>query len=405
MNYEEAIKLTKKYGQEQLLDFYGELSEKEKESLLKQISKIDFEYMKSLYENKDNYEMLDKEIISMDAIDSKKINKEMYEKIGENSIKNGELAVCSMAGGQGTRLGFNGPKATYMLDIGKPTSIFEIMTKKLQDAQEKFGVLINWYIMTSEQNNDETIAFFEKNNYFGYDKDYIKFFKQGELPLLDENGKIILKEKNEIFMAPDGNGGIFRALGTSGILDDMKKNGVKYLAVGNVDNILIYMADPLAVGLMIEKNAKILSKSFMKPRWDGKWGVFCKMDGKLRVIEYIETPEELLRACNSDGELLYGDAHFGCNFFSIDLLEKIEDEKLPMHAALKKNVHMNSKGEHEEINSYKFEAFIFDVFSATDDVLILRVEKDKEFAPVKNKEGNESPETAVELYKKFYGIK
>lgn len=404
MNYEEAIKLTKKYGQEQLLDFYGELSEKEKESLLKQISKIDFEYMKSLYENKDNYEMLDKEITSMDAIDSKKINKEMYEKIGENSIKNGELAVCSMAGGQGTRLGFNGPKATYMLDIGKPTSIFEIMTKKLQDAKEKFGVLINWYIMTSEQNNDETIAFFEKNNYFGYDKNYIKFFKQGELPLLDENGKIILKEKNEIFMVPDGNGGIFRALGTSGILDDMKKNGVKYLAVGNVDNILIYMADPLAVGLMIEKNAKILSKSFMKPRWDGKWGVFCKMDGKLRVIEYIETPEELLRACNSDGELLYGDAHFGCNFFSIDLLEKIEDEKLPMHAALKKNVYMNSKGEHEEINSYKFEAFIFDVFSATDDVLILRVEKDKEFAPVKNKEGNESPETAVELYKKFYGI-
>lgn len=404
MNYEEAIKLTKKYGQEQLLDFYGELSEKEKESLLKQISKIDFEYMKSLYENKDNYEMLDKEITSMDAIDSKKINKEMYEKIGENSIKNGELAVCSMAGGQGTRLGFNGPKATYMLDIGKPTSIFEIMTKKLQDAKEKFGVLINWYIMTSEQNNDETIAYFEKNNYFGYDKNYIKFFKQGELPLLDENGKIILKEKNEIFMAPDGNGGIFRALGTSGILDDMKKNGVKYLAVGNVDNILIYMADPLAVGLMIEKNAKILSKSFMKPRWDGKWGVFCKMDGKLRVIEYIETPEELLRACNSDGELLYGDAHFGCNFFSIDLLEKIEDEKLPMHAALKKNVYMNSKGEHEEINSYKFEAFIFDVFSATDDVLILRIVKDDEFAPVKNKEGNESPETAVELYKKFYGI-
>ena len=405
MNYEEAIKLTKKYGQEQLLDFYNELSEDKKESLLNQISKIDFEYMKSLYENKDNYEMLNKDITSMDAIDSKKINKEMYEKIGENSIKNGELAVCSMAGGQGTRLGFNGPKATYMLDIGRQASIFEIMTQKLKEAKEKYGVYISWYIMTSEQNNDETVAFFEKNNYFGYDKNYIKFFKQGELPLLDENGKVILKEKDEIFMAPDGNGGIFRALGNSGILSEMRKNGVKYLAVGNVDNILIHMVDPLAIGLMIDKNAKILSKSFMKPGWDGKWGVFCKMDGKIRVIEYIETPEELLKACNIDGELLYGDAHFGCNFFSIDLLEKIEDEKLPMHAAFKKNTHVNAAGEHEEINAYKFEAFIFDVFSATDDVLILRVEKDKEFAPVKNKEGNESPETAVELYKKFYGIK
>ena len=206
-------------------------------------------------------------------------------------------------------------------------------------------------------------------------------------------------------MAPDGNGGIFNALGSNGVLTEMKKNGVKYLAVGNVDNILIHMVDPIAVGLLEDKKAKILSKSFMKSSWDGKWGVFCRMDGKPRVIEYIETPEELLKACNSDGELLYGDAHFGCNFFSIDLLEKIENEKLPMHAALKKNVRINASGEHEEINTYKFEAFIFDAFSTTNDVIIFRVEKDKEFAPVKNKEGSESPETAVKLYKKFYGIK
>ena len=130
-------------------------------------------------ENKDNYEMLNKDITNVDAIDSKKINKSMYEKLGENSIKNGQLAVCSMAGGQGTRLGFNGPKATYMLDIGRQASIFEIMTQKLKEAKEKYGVHIKWYIMTSEQNNDETVAFFEKNNYFGYDKNYIKFFKQG----------------------------------------------------------------------------------------------------------------------------------------------------------------------------------------------------------------------------------
>lgn len=404
MNYKEAAELTKKYNQEHLLKFYHELPEIAQSELLDQISKIDFEYLKNLYENKDKCEMLDKEITSMDAIDTQKIDRGMYEKIGEESIKSGELAVCSMAGGQGTRLGFNGPKATYMLDIGKPTSIFEIMTKKLIDAKEKFGVLINWYIMTSEQNNDETIDFFEKNDYFGYDKNYIKFFKQGELPLLDQNGKIVLKEKSEVFMAPDGNGGIFSALGVNGILEDMKRNGIKYLAVGNVDNILIYMADPIAVGLMKEKKAKILSKSFMKSSWDGKWGVFCRVDGKPRVIEYIETPEELLKARNDEGELLYGDAHFGCNFFSLDLLEKIEDEKLPMHAALKRNVHINEKGEHEEISTYKFEAFIFDVFAYTSDVIVFRTVRDNEFAPVKNKEGDESPETAVKLYKKFYKL-
>lgn len=402
--YEEVIEKLEKYNQEHLLEFYNELNENEKRDLLSQISKIDFEYIEGLYAARDKYEMMDKEISNVAATDKSKIDTEKYRIIGAELIKNGKLAVCSMAGGQGTRLGFEGPKGTYMLDLDKPTSIFETIVNKLKLAYKKYGVLTYWYIMTSKQNNDTIIKFFEDNNYFEYDKEHIIFFMQGELPLVDENGKVALKEKNKIFMAPDGNGGIFKALGTEKIVEHMQLNNIKYLAVGNVDNILIHMIDPIMIGLMSERNAELASKSFMKPSPEGKWGVFCKMDGKPRVIEYIETPRELLEARNEEGELLFGDAHFGCNFFDISLLEKIVSEKLPMHAALKKNMVLNTSGNYEETNTYKFEAFIFDAFGVAKDILIFRVNREEEFAPIKNKEGDESPRTAIELYKKFYSM-
>lgn len=402
--YDEILKDLEACNQKHLLDFYNELNEDEQKNLLSQISNIDFKYMRELYDARDKFEMMDKEITNIVATDKAKIDVEKYENIGTELIKEGKLAICSMAGGQGTRLGFNGPKGTFILDLDKPTSIFETIINKLKYAYDKYGVLIYWYIMTSNQNNNDTVKFFEDNNFFGYDKEHIIFFEQGELPLLDANGNVILKEKNQVFMAPDGNGGIFSALGNEGIIEHMKNHGIKYLSVGNVDNILIHMIDPIAIGLMTEKKVELVSKSFMKPSPEGKWGVFCRMDGKPRVIEYIETPKELLEARNEEGELLFGDAHFGCNFFDIDLLERIVSEKLQMHAAFKKNTILNEEGNYIETNTYKFEAFIFDAFGKANDILIFRVEKDEEFAPIKNKEGAESPETAIELYKKFYNM-
>lgn len=404
MEYEECKLKLEKYGQEHLLKFYDELEEFEKKNLLEQIEKIDFDYMNSLYANKDAFEIEDKEISNIEATDKERINKEKYNEIGSKLIEDGKLAVCSMAGGQGTRLGFDGPKGTYVLNLEKPTSIFEIEINKLKETNKKYKTTIYWYIMTSMQNHDQTVKFFEDNNYFDYDKNHIIFFNQGELPLLDTNGKVVLKDKSNIFMAPDGNGGIFKALGEEGILYHMKHNGIRYLAIGNVDNILIHMVDPILIGLMSEKNAKLASKSFMKPSPEGKWGVFCRMNGKPRVIEYIETPRELLEARNEQGELIFGDAHFGCNYFDVDFLESIVNEKLPMHAACKKNKIINGIEQIEEVDTYKFEAFIFDAFSRANDILIFRVKRDEEFAPIKNKEGDESPQTAVALYKKFYNL-
>lgn len=401
-NYDEMREYLKKYDAEYLLNFYDELSEDEKANLLNQIEQIDFDYMKELYNTKAVFNMQENKITSIPAVDKNKLSDDAFEKVGIEEIKAGKLAVCSMAGGQGTRLGFNGPKGTYMLELDKPTSIFETIVMKLKKAYEEYGVLTYWYVMTSEQNDAETQKFFEDNNYFDYDKEHIKFFKQGELPLLDTNGNVVLKDKANVFMAADGNGGIFRALGNKGIIAHMKEHGIKYLAIGNVDNILIHMVDPIAVGLMKENDIKLLSKSFIKPTPEGKWGVYCKVNGRPRVIEYIETPRELLEARNEEGELIYGDAHFGCNYFDVNLLEKIVTEKLPMHAALKKNKGLNLAGEIEETETYKFEAFIFDGFSMADDIIVFRVNRNDEFAPIKNKEGEETPESAIKLYKEFH---
>lgn len=402
-SFDDIKKYLKENNNEHLLKFYDELSDIEKENLINQIKLIDFKYMKTLFDNSSQkFNSDNKEITNMPVIDKNKIDTNKYKLIGEDLIKQGKVAVCSMAGGQGSRLGYNGPKGTYILDIDKPISIFETIIIKLKDAYKQYGVLIYCYIMTSELNNDETISFFEKNNYFDYDKEHIKFFKQAELPLLDKEGKVILKDKSNIFFAPDGNGGIFEALGKNEIIKHMKEHNINYLSIGNVDNILINMVDPIAIGLMSYNKADILSKSFIKPSPEGKWGVFCKINGKVSVIEYSDTPKELLSARDKNGELIFGDAHFGNNFFDVSFLEKVINEKLPMHTAIKKNTYINENCETITNDTYKFEAFIFDVFSASDNVLIYRVNKDDEFAPIKNKEGDESPETAVKLYKDFY---
>ena len=375
------------------------------------IEKIDFEYMKSLYESAKNgvtFDTTEKEITPITAYDKSKIdNSELtrLNEMGVELIKSGKLAICSMAGGQGTRLGFDGPKGTFMLNINdKSISIFETTVNKLKDAYSEYGVLVYWYIMTNRQNNDVTVKFFEDNNYFDYDRNHIIFFEQGELPLIDKNGNIVMKDMNTVFMAPDGNGGIFKALDDKKILHHMRENGIEYIAVGNVDNILINMIDPIAISVMKENDSEILSKVFLKESPEGKWGVFCKINGIPQVIEYSEISKEMLEAKNDAGELIYGDVHFGCNFFDISLLERIASEKLPMHAALKKNKFVDEFGNSKEEEVYKFEAFIFDAFTIAKNLIVFRVKKDDEFAPIKNKEGDESPETAVELYKRFYNL-
>ena len=258
--------------------------------------------------------------------------------------------------------------------------------------------------MTSKENNKDTINFFENNAYFGYPKEKIKFFIQGELPMMGTDGKILLNEQGLVKEAADGHGGIFEAMVKSNIIQDMKDNKIEWIFIGGVDNVLVKMVDPVLIGLAKEKHVLAAGKSLVKAGPKEKVGVFCKKNGKPSVVEYTEITDEMAERQDENGELVYGESHILCNLFNIDCLEEIGKNKLPYHSAFKKATYRKENGEivvPTEPNAYKFEAFIFDAFEKLDDMVILRVKREEEFAPVKNASGVDSPETARKLYNDF----
>lgn len=411
---EEAKAILKKHNQEHILNKYNDLSEQKQEELVKQILKIDFELIAHLYnntkkENKENNE----EITPMDYLDKNKLYDDYkhYEGIGKQAISEGKLAAVTMAGGQGTRLGYDGPKGIYDIGLISHKSLFELLSDSLKEAGKKYGVTIPWFIMTSRENNEDTIEFFEKNRYFGHQKDKnLFFFQQDELPMVDTEGKILIGEDGLIKEAADGHGGIYESLLDSGMVDRMKEMGIEWVFIGGVDNCLVKMVDPILMGIAIDKEVTVACKSIVKANPHEKVGVFCKKNGKPGVIEYSEITEEMAEAVNEKGELLYGESHILCNLFRIDAVERMGKTPLPYHSAYKKAKYINTDGElivPESPNAYKFEAFLFDAFGEVDDMAILRVKREEEFAPVKNsdEEGVDCPSTARKLYEDFHNLK
>ena len=302
--------------------------------------------------------------------------------------------------------GHNGPKGTFKLDVyGKGKYLFEILAENLKEANKKYGVVIPWYVMTSKENHDETVAFLKKNNYFGYCHESVIIFTQSELPLIDTEGKLLINKENKIKEASDGNGGTYSSLRRSGCLADMKERGIQWIFIGGVDNVLLKMADVTLLGMAIKQGVQIASKSVVKANPHEKVGVFCKMNGRPKVIEYAELPKKMAEEIDNNGELKYGESHIMCNLYTIEAIEKVSKEHLMYHSAFKKNSYLDEKGREivpEKENSYKFESFIFDAFEFFDDIAILRGKREDDFAPVKNKEGVDSPKTAKELYEKFW---
>lgn len=283
--------------------------------------------------------------------------------------------------------------------------MFEILVENLKEANKKYEAIIPWYIMTSKENHEETVAFLEKNNYFGYDKNSVVIFTQSELPLVDTEGKLLINKEMKIKEASDGNGGTYSSLRISGSLADMKEKGIKWVFIGGVDNVLLKMVDVTLLGMAIQKGVQIASKSVVKANPHEKVGVFCKMNGHPKVIEYAELPEKMAEEVDDEGELKYGESHIMCNLYTIEAIEKVSKEHLMYHSAFKKNSYIDENRREiipEEPNSYKFESFIFDAFEFFDDIAILRGKREDDFAPVKNKEGVDSPKTAKELYEKYW---
>lgn len=410
-NIEAIIKKLKKYSQEHLLNGYEHLSENKQKELIQQIECTDFELITSLYSNtKKEPEIQESKITPIEYLDKEKLNGyyRSFSETGEKAIRQGKLAAVTMAGGQGTRLGHNGPKGTYDIGLDSHKSLFELLSDSLKEQGKKYDITIPWFIMTSKENNESTIEFFEKNRCFGYEKGKnLFFFKQGELPMVDTEGRILIGEDGLIKEAADGHGGIYEALVKNGMTKKMRELGVEWLFIGGVDNCLVKMVDPILMGVAIQKQVTAAAKSVVKANPQEKVGVFCKRNGKPSVVEYTEIPKEMAEATDERGELIYGESHILCNLFNIDAVERMGSKPLPYHTAFKKATYIDEKGNKvvpDGPNAYKFEAFLFDAFGELDDMAILRVKREEEFAPVKNASGVDSPETARDLYKKFYNV-
>lgn len=399
-----------KYNQEHIINLMDKLTKEENISISEQINTLNFKQVNKLYkelskknlEDSENIEeivALNKDKLSLDEIKN-------YDEKGEDVLKNNQYALVTMSGGQGTRLGYDGPKGTFKIDI-EPNAkfLFEILADNLKEINQEYGNTIPWYIMTSSENNDDIIKFFKEHNYFDYPKEDIKFFKQDNLPLITPEGKLILGSKKLIKEAANGNGGIFNSMYKNGIIDDMKKRNIKWIFIGSIDNILLKLADTTLIGLAEERKVQIATKSILKNSPEEKVGAICKKNGKIKVIEYSEMSDELKNMQNEDGELKFGESHIMCNLFSIKALQKLSKKKLPYHIAFKKSDYLNNDGiivKADAPNVYKFETFIFDAWTYFSDIAILRGKREEDFAPIKNREGVDSPQTAIELYNNYY---
>lgn len=406
----EIIETLEKYNQRNIIEILKKINKTTQEKLINELKKIDFIRLEELYKDTKSIADVDlNKIKPIKATNKDKLSKEeieKYENLGINVIKNNQFAVVTMSGGQGTRLGFNGPKGTFKIDVEpKSKYLFEIIVDTLKEANKKYNVIIPWYIMTSEENNDTIEKFMKENNYFGYDERYIKYFKQGELPLINEQGELLIDEEFNVKSASNGNGSIFESMRIKGILDDMESKGIKWVYIGSIDNILLKMVDVLLMGIAIDQKSLIATRSIFKNNARERIGSLCSYNGKIKVIEYSELPEEMVEAVDNDGELLYGESHVMCNLFNIEALKIVSTKRLPYHKALKKYSYINSELKlvtPEEPNAYKFEYFIFDSFEYFDKIAILRGKREEDFAPVKNATGVDSPETAIKLYNNYW---
>lgn len=388
-------------NQQQVLRFYDKLDQDEKNALIEQINSIDDAFWHSASSNQNSVQMRGK-IEPIKAVSIKDIaeNSEEYMNIGVDALKGGKAAAVLLAGGQGTRLGFDKPKGMFNIGVNKELYIFECLINNLMKVVKLTDNWIPLCIMTSEKNNADTVNFFKEKNYFGYNSDYIYFFIQEMAPSVDYNGKILLESKGRISTSPKGNGGWYASLKKANILDKLVAQGVEWLNVFSVDNVLQKIADPMFIGAVIKSGCKSGSKVVAKKDPHERVGVMCLENGKPSIVEYFELTEEMALQRLENGELAYKYGVILNYLFNINELETIYKNALPLHIVEKKIPYIDENGELQnpaEPNGYKFETLILDMIHMSESCLPYEVERNKEFAPVKNAEGVDSVETARAL--------
>lgn len=403
MNFEERKNLLAGKDQSQLLRFYNDLNDDEKLILTSQIDAIDWGFEQA-YHNKDAKSNTSK-IEEIDALHLHQIlpESEKYRATGLQAIRDGKLCLLLLAGGQGTRLGFDKPKGCFNVGLTKELYIFQLLIEHTLEVVHAADAWIPLYIMTSDINYQDTVNFFEAHDYFGYNPSFIHFFIQELNPATDFNGHILLKSRYELALSPNGNGGWFSSMHKAGLLEGIFNSNLEWINVFAVDNVLQRIADPVFLGATIQSGKMSGAKVVKKAYPEEKVGVMCKENGKPHIIEYYEMTDEMLNKRLPDGNLAYGFGAILNYLFPIQRLKETLDQSMPLHVVKKKVPFIDEKGNSvmpDEPNAYKFETLALDLIHEMDDCLIFEVNREKEFAPIKNKEGIDSVDTARELLKK-----
>lgn len=404
----EIIPILEKYEQMHLINFYDELDENEKEDLINQIKNTNFGFLNELYINSFKNDVIDyKKISPIDYYSEFKMkenDKKTYIEIGEKIISEGKLAVITLAGGMGSRLGFKGPKGCYELKCPpekKVKSLFEFICDKLKYANEKYNCCIPWYIMTSPSNDVKTREYFKIHNYFDYPKEKVHFFKQHTIHILDINGKIMLDHIGKLKRDSNGNGDIFNAFEEAKLEKTLKD--IEWISVSGVDNILLEVVDPLFIGISAFNKSQVASKSVRKETLKSKTWVFANVDGKTDIINPVFLTDKMRYSKNKDGKYNYNQINILAHLFTKQAFLECSKLEIPYHRAFKKTDYINEEGMKmvvQEPNSFKFEKFIFDVFKYFDNFTLLEVDENQEFAPIKAFTGMATPERALEMYLK-----
>lgn len=390
----------KKYGQSHVLQYYDTLTQEEREKLLSQIERMDLSVTKYVHHRE---ELPRRGVITpLKAMEHSEIQEkeDEYRAIGLKEIREGKVAAVLLAGGMGTRLGSDNPKCMYDIGITHPVYIMQRLIENMMDVVKEAGIFFPFFIMTSDKNHDATVLFMKEHDYFGYDPDKVFFFRQDMAPATDYDGKIYMESRCQMASSPNGNGGWFSSMNKAGLLDKLHELGVEWLNCFAVDNVLQRIADPAFVGATIAENCVSGAKVVRKAAPDEKVGAMCLEDGRPSIVEYYEMTPELLNAKDANGNPAYNFGVILNYLFREDKLEEIMNDKLMLHIVEKKIPYMDASGNFikpETPNGYKFEQLILDMVHEMESCLPYEVERSREFAPIKNKTGVDSVESARKL--------
>ncbi len=407
--YERCREKLEHFGQAHLLSFWDELDEARRQQLLDDIDQIDFErcatLIETLVKRKPDFPLPQRleppEVYPAEPGPELRKTYEQARKLGEQAVRAGRVAAFTVAGGQGTRLGYDGPKGGFPITPIRNAPLFQVFAEYLLGVRRRWGRLPRWYIMTSPLNHQQTIEIFERHGYFGLKPDDVMFFRQGQMPAFLPDGRIALAEKHRVALGPDGHGGSLRALAATGALDDMRRRGIEQISYFQVDNPLVRPIDPLFVGLQMLTDSEMSSKAVRKADDLERVGNFCIGDGKLMVIEYSDLPDELAHARNPDGSRRFDAGSIAIHVLARSFVERLTAEgaaqQLPWHRAEKKLAVIDEQGRKvspEQPNVVKLETFVFDAIPLARNPLVLYTIRAEEFSPVKNLTGTDSAETA-----------